>query len=40
VKALLSLLELCETILRVTIKLMLVMVGFFVALVAALIWKK
>jgi hypothetical protein len=39
-KALLALLELTETILRMLIKLVLIMVAGFVALIAALTWKK
>lgn len=39
-KALLAFLELTTTILRISIKLVLIMVGAFVALIAALTWKK
>lgn len=39
-EALLSFVRLAETILRISIKLVLIFVAFFVALVAALVWKK
>jgi len=39
-QALLSFIKLSETILRVTLKLILICIAFFVALVAALTWKR
>ena len=39
-RALLSFLKLAETVLRISMKLVFVFVAGFVALIAALIWKK